>query len=56
MERSNCLNIQNNIMPRFSERYGYVKPVDVLKRGGLDDEAVCMGGLHGCGERGGDGH
>ena len=21
---------------KFSERYGYVKPVDILKRGGLD--------------------
>ncbi len=25
---------------RFSERYGYVKPVDVLKRGGLDQDGI----------------
>ena len=25
---------------KFSERYGYVKPVEVLKRGALDNEAI----------------
>lgn len=25
---------------RFSQRYGYVKPAEVLKRGGLDEEAI----------------
>ncbi|MBO7616203.1 MAG: hypothetical protein J6T22_03255 [Bacteroidales bacterium] len=25
---------------KFSERYGYVKPIEVLKRGSLDEEAI----------------
>lgn len=31
-------------MTTFSERYGYVKPTEALKRGCLDDEGTKMRG------------